>query len=259
MTYHESSLAMLNCSPRAVTLLKFLLVKADNLTKSSFWRVSKIIAECGFSKSTYHRAIRELVKAGFVTVKERLERCGRQKSNEFIVHLPELSKNQGEVAPAPKVAGYVKLTGMAYKIYLYLQVKCGRNGYRVSNREIAIACGCSVVTVRRYARQLQTQGYIAREAVIREDNSQGYNFYATRVPARIKIQRFIALLLVLPSVLSDTLPEITDDTPLTISKLELDNSKEKKNYKYKIAYRITGFISKLWQSHRRMFKSRWLI
>ncbi len=140
MRYHESSAAVLQCSPRAVTLLKFLMEKAHNITHSSFWRISKIIKECKFSRSTYHRAIRELVKSGFVTVKERTDYSGRQMSNEYIIHIDKLteSSNQGGSAPKIKVSGYVRLQGLAYKIYLYLQAKCGRKGYSLKTNSFKI-------------------------------------------------------------------------------------------------------------------------
>lgn len=208
--YYESSASVLACSPRATTLFRFLLEKAYNVTKTSFWRTSKIAAQCGFSLSTYHRAIRELVKAGFVSVRERLDSDGRQTSNEYTVLLPELSKkdSQQPAATSPKPPGYVRLTGLSYKIYLYIQMRCGRKGYCVSNRENPSACGVSLITVRQYVRKLQEQGYIQCETVFRQDNGQGDNFYATKVPARIKIQRFYALLLALSAVLLDTPPGV---------------------------------------------------
>ncbi len=236
MSFYNHTAAILQCSPRAATLLKFLMEKANNSTHSSFWRISKIMTRCAFSRSTYHRAIRELTKAGLVTVKERAERCGRQMSNEYILNLESLSgqaQTQGTAAPKIKVAGSVRLTGTAYKIYLYLQAKCGRKGYRVSRKDIAAACGITAPTVSRYIRFLQAKGYIHCQSVMRADGGQGYSFYAVTLPAKTKLLRrciFFALL-------CDTLPLITDDTPLTLSKFKLINRKDKKDLRYLIAYR----------------------
>lgn len=192
MPQHDTTAAILQSSPRAATLLKFLIAKANNVTHASFWRVSKIITACGFSKATYHRAIRELTKAGLVTVKERTERCGRQMSNEYILNMELLTsgaKEQRTAAPAVKAASSVRLTGMAYKIYLYLQVKCGRKGYRVGRKEIAVACGVTPVTVGRYIRFLESKGYIRCQEDKRADNK----IYDTAVTNKICAENPIRL------------------------------------------------------------------
>ena len=256
MRYHESSAAVLQCSPRAVTLLKFLMEKAHNVTHSSFWRISKIIKECRFSRSTYHRAIRELVKSGFVTVKERTDYSGRQMSNEYIIHIDRLteSSNQGISAPKIKVSGYVRLTGMAYKIYLYLQAKCGRKGYCISRREIASACNVTLSTVTRYIKFLQEKGYIKCLPATKKNTGQGYNFYAVKTPSRIKIMRALSFISLL-SHFFDTLPLITDDTPLTISKFKLNNSKGKRKLRRQLAYRMNLLLARIKKAkHRRMIR-----
>ncbi|WP_099203950.1 helix-turn-helix domain-containing protein [Scatolibacter rhodanostii] len=250
MTYHNTSTAVLQCSPRAATLLKFLMEKANNLTHSSFWRIPKIIAQCGFSRSTYHRAIRELVKAGFVTVKERAERCGRQMSNEYIIHLPkettplDKTHHQGTATPKIKVSGHVKLSGMAYKIYLYLQAKCGHKGYCVSRREIAAACNISLSTVSRYIRKLQSMGYIACRPDFKENNGQGYHFLSVKLPAKIKLLHMAAFIQVF-SYFFDTLPLITADTPRTISKFKLINSKVKRKFSYLVTKNVSAYKHKI--------------
>lgn len=200
MSYHQGSVAALQCSPRAATLLKFLMEKANNLTHSSFWRIAKIAAGCGFSRSTYHRAIRELTGAGLVTVIERSDLSGRQTSNEYILNTERLASEpaqpQTPLAPQIKVSRHVRLTGIAYKIYLYLQAKCGRKGYCVSNHDIAAACGTSLNTVRRYIRRLQNAGYIERRRMHRKDNGQGYNFYAIKTPTKVKLLHIMAFIIV---------------------------------------------------------------
>ena len=257
MTYHESSVAVLQCSPRAVTLLKFLMEKAHNVTHSSFWRISKIIDECKFSRSTYHRAIRELVQAGFVTVKERADFSGRQMSNEYIIHVEKLTaqkEDRGTSAPKIKVSKHVRLQGMAYKIYLYLQAKCGRKGYRVSRREIASACNVTLSTVTRYIKFLQEKGYIECLPATKKNTGQGYNFYAVKMPARIKIMRAVSFISLF-SHFFDTLPLITDDTPLTISKFKLNNSKGKRKLRRQLAYRMNLLLARIKKAkHRRMIR-----
>lgn len=171
MNYCTSTTQLMSSlTPNAIKIFLFLQQKANRATGSSFWRKSKIAEACNISLSSFARGLRELKKHNLVSVRERYDTCGRQKSNEYFV--TALSKATSVQAEA------CALTGSTYKVYLYLTQKCGNKAmYAVRKREIATACNLSLSTVKNALNRLKTEKYISWLTCTREDNGKGYNRY----------------------------------------------------------------------------------
>ncbi len=234
MNYVMTSTAIFDLSPKAATLLLFLQDKANNKTRSSFWRREKIAAICEMSLSSFARALRELKNRKLVEVRERYEACGRQRSNEYVL-LEGFAADEEEVLHSSPVQEFsahrVLLTGNVLKVYLYLIKRCGKQSISaLSKNQIASACGVSTSTVYRCLKELAENGYIEYEQQTEETANghaaQARNLYRIRQSSPVKTA-FDAALLSLFSFLTPS--PMSEMTPLrTISPFNF-MCKEKKN------------------------------
>lgn len=189
-------------SPRAVKLLAFLQRHADYRTGISFWRKAKIAEALQISESTFHRALRELRASGFVTVEQRYDENGRQKSNRYCVRM------NGRRVRCP-VAPVRQLRHGALKVYLQLVKQCGRESFAISRRSLALRCKLSMRSVSRIVRDLREHALIRVRAENRMhifgNPGQTFNrFWVLSASAVSVFRRLLIALLTTPLVMRDT-------------------------------------------------------
>lgn len=190
MEYIISNQSILSSlSPRALKVYNFLCEKANRITHSSFWRKSKIAAKCFMSESTFARAIRELKKEGLISVVERYEVCGRQRSNEYFI----LETEEREYMPPIERTRELKDSNLKVFTYINKRCACGSSEYSFPILDIAATVGISRKTAERCVSYLRKNGFISTKAqnriAITGDNGTAYNSYSISTKTEYKAEK----------------------------------------------------------------------
>lgn len=155
----------------------FLVLKSfDNKDHKIFPSKKTLAEKCGLGLTSIYKAIKELVKAGFVTVLSRFDYNGRQTSNFY-----EITTPSGEQTARFSVDTEVlkqSLSAVELKIYSCLSCHADENEQCYpSRKQIAQECHLSITTVYRTIHRLERRGFLRIDMQIRPNGGTRQNLY----------------------------------------------------------------------------------
>lgn len=155
----------------------FLVLKSFDNKEHKIFPSKKTLAEkCGLGLTSIYKAIKQLVKAGLVTVVSRFDRNGRQTSNFYQITVPE------DTQPARFSVSLdvlkQSLSPVELKIYSCLSRHADEKGQCYpSRKQIAKECHLSVTTVYRTIHRLKQKGFLRIERQTRPNGGISQNLY----------------------------------------------------------------------------------
>ncbi len=128
---------------------------------------------CGLGLTSIYKAIKQLAKAGLITIVSRFEHNGRQTSNFY-----QINETQESWFKVDKAAVSGVLSSVELKVYSCLASHADANGQCYpSQKQIAKECQLSVVTVYRVVYRLQQKGLLKIIRQTRPNGGQRQNLY----------------------------------------------------------------------------------
>lgn len=152
----------------------FLVLKSFDGKDHKIFPSKKTLAQrCGLGLTSIYKAIKQLVKAGLVTVVSRFDPNGRQTSNFY-----QINEIQQSWFAVDKEAVSGLLSSVELKVYSCLVSHVDVNGQCYpSQKQIAKECHLSMVTVYRVIYRLQQKGFLKITHQSRHNGGQKQNLY----------------------------------------------------------------------------------
>lgn len=167
----------------------FLVLKSFDGKDHKIFPSKKTLAQrCGLGLTSIYKAIKQLAKAGLITIVSRFDHNGRQTSNFY-----QINETQDNWFAVQKEAVSPALSSVELKVYSCLASHAdGNRQCYPSQKQIAKECHLSVVTVYRVVYRLQQKGLLKITRQIRTNGGQRQNLYtllsaSDRKQARPKI------------------------------------------------------------------------
>ncbi len=155
----------------------FLVLKSFDNKEHKIFPSKKTLAEkCGLGLTSIYKAIKQLVKVGFVTVVSRFDCNGRQTSNFYQITAPadEASARFSVSAEVLKQS----LSPVELKVYSCLSRRADENRQSYpSRKQIAKECHLSVTTVYRTIHRLKQKGFLCIDRQTRPNGGTKQNLY----------------------------------------------------------------------------------
>ncbi len=155
----------------------FLVLKSFDNKEHKIFPSKKTLAEkCGLGLTSIYNAIKQLVRAGLVTVVSRFDHNGRQTSNFYEITAPT-SEQSVRFAIDIDVLKQ-SLSSVELKVYSCLSRHADENGQCYpSRKQIAKECHLSVTTVYRTIHQLKQKGLLRIDGQTRPNGGTRQNLY----------------------------------------------------------------------------------
>lgn len=152
----------------------FLVLKSFDGKDHKIFPSKKTLAQrCGLRLTSIYKAIRQLAKAGLITIVSRFDPNGRQTSNFY-----QINETQEKWFAVDKEAVSGLLSSVELKVYSCLVGHADTNGQCYpSQKQIAKECHLSMVTVYRVLYRLQQKGFLKITRQIRSNGGQKQNLY----------------------------------------------------------------------------------
>ena len=152
----------------------FLVLKSFDGKDHKIFPSKKTLAQrCGLGLTSIYKAIKQLAKAGLITIVSRFDHNGRQTSNFY-----QINETQDNWFAVDKATVSGLLSSVELKIYSCLAGHADANGQCYpSQKQIAKECQLSVVIVYRVIYRLQQKGLLKITRQIRTNGGQRQNLY----------------------------------------------------------------------------------
>ncbi len=158
----------------------FLALKSFDGKDHKIFPSKKTLAEkCGLGLTSIYKALKQLTKAGLVSIVARHDKNGRQTSNFYQIHEPASQSTQRtDWFSINKKALESCLSPVDLKVYSCLSRHADHNGQCFpSRKQIAQECHLSVATVYRAIYRLQRHGFLSIASQQRDNGGQRQNLY----------------------------------------------------------------------------------
>ena len=158
----------------------FLALKSFDGKDHKIFPSKKTLAEkCGLGLTSIYKALKQLTKAGLVSIVARYDKNGRQTSNFYQIHEPTSQSTQRtDWFSINKKALETSLSPVDLKVYSCLSRHADHNGQCFpSRKQIAQECRLSITTVYRAIYRLQRHGFLSISSQQRDNGGQRQNLY----------------------------------------------------------------------------------
>ncbi|MCI9577184.1 MAG: hypothetical protein HFJ84_11250 [Clostridiales bacterium] len=164
----------------------FLALKSFDGKDHKIFPSKKTLAEkCGLGMTSIYKALKQLTKAGLVSIVARHDKNGRQTSNFYQIHEPTPAQHtqRPNWFSINKKALESCLSPVDLKVYSCLARHADHNGQCFpSRKQIAEECRLSVTTVYRAVYRLQYHGFLSISSQQRDNGGKRQNLYTLLIP-----------------------------------------------------------------------------